>query len=265
MASSVAAGGTGRLSWNGSTSLACSRLRSSEALTGIVSPRMVRSFLTASAWASSDHEGPQPSLQQVGVLPPRQVQAGVQRRPVDRALAVADPFDDEFAEDRQVGPGPGGLPPRQGALRLGGGIAREGQGGSHIPVAGRGHERPEQGVPHGQEVAKDHLFDLVDGLLLSGGGVKSLDQEPEGVQALIDRPRAGLLLRGGVDVELDGGRAGSEHGGGSSPKRTTPGIDWPPGKIPHGEGPLNALSSRAERPNVLRKRHLRSRSRTRGL
>ena len=58
MASSVAAGGTGRLSWNGSTSLACSRLRSSEALTGIVSPRMVRSFLTASAWASLTTKAP---------------------------------------------------------------------------------------------------------------------------------------------------------------------------------------------------------------
>jgi hypothetical protein len=60
-----------------------------------------------------DDEGPQPLLEQVGVLPPGQMQPGVQRGGVEAVLAVADPLDGDLTEDREVGPGPGLVEPGQ--------------------------------------------------------------------------------------------------------------------------------------------------------
>ena len=50
-----------------------------------------------------DHERPQPLLEQVRILPLRQVELGVQGGGFDSVVAVAGPLDADLAEDRQIG------------------------------------------------------------------------------------------------------------------------------------------------------------------
>ena len=94
------------------------------------------------------------------------MQPGIQRGRFDRPFTVADACDGDLAEDRQVGPGAGLIQPGQGAGRLGGGVARQGQGGAHVAVAGQGQERLEQGAAHRQKVTEKDLLDLMEGLAL---------------------------------------------------------------------------------------------------
>src|SRR5271157_4474506 len=50
-----------------------------------------------------DHKRSQPLLEQVRILPPREVELGIQGGRFDPVVAVADSLNGDLAEDRQVG------------------------------------------------------------------------------------------------------------------------------------------------------------------
>jgi hypothetical protein len=94
-----------------------------------------------------DDEGPQPLLEQVGVLPPGQMQPGVQRCGLEAVVAVADPLDGDVAEDGEVGAGPGRLQAWQDLRSLRGGRTGDRERRPHVAITGAGQERPEQASP----------------------------------------------------------------------------------------------------------------------
>src|SRR3954447_6698959 len=64
-------------------------------------------------------------------------------------------------------------------------------------------------------------------LLLIGGVLQAFDQVPEELEPLVDLRRAGLLLGGPGEIELDGGNGVREHDPGSSSLRCVPGRRHP--------------------------------------
>src|SRR4051794_7751884 len=64
-------------------------------------------------------------------------------------------------------------------------------------------------------------------LLLIGGVLHAFDQVPEELEPLVDLRRAGLLLGGPGEIELDGGNGVREHDPGSSSLRCVPGRRHP--------------------------------------
>ena len=157
-----------------------------------------------------DHERAQPLLEQVRILSSRQVELGVQGGGFDPVVAVASPLDVDLAEDRQIGTLAGLIQPGKFLVRLRGGITGDSQGRTDVPSTGHVQERLEQPAADDQEIPKEGLLDLMDRLMLIGGVLEAFDQAPERLESLIDVHRAGLLLGGRREIELDGGRGGGQ-------------------------------------------------------
>ncbi len=185
-----------------------------------------------------DDEYPEPLLEQVRILPPREVEPGVERGGLESVRAVADPLDRDGAEDRQVRAPPRPIQSGQDPRRLIRTFAADGQVRPGIAVAGEGQERPEQVESHRQQVSEDRLFDPVDRTSLVGGGAEAFDEGPEGREGPVDGLGTAGLFGGGVGRKLDGGCGGGEHGLGSSPVRDILGHRYHPGMYRIGGDPF---------------------------
>jgi hypothetical protein len=103
----------------------------------------------------------------------------------------------------------------------------------------------EQPVPDHQEIAKDGLLDLMNGLMSVGGVLQAFDQVPERLESSSDLRRASLLLGRVREIELDGGNGGGQHDFGSSSLWCVSGptVSW---NIPQEEGHFEAPSTKVE-------------------
>jgi hypothetical protein len=164
-------------------------------------------------------------------------------------VTVTRPLDRHLAEDRQVRPGPRCIEAWHNLRWLGGGIAGETQDRSLIAITAEGQERPEEVLPHGQQLPEDDLFDVMNRLLTVGGGMESLDQLPEGAQGLVDGPRTAPLFGRGEILELDGGCGGGEHRRGSSLMRDMSGDGNRPGMYRTGRAGASVLRT-ASKPTT---------------
>jgi len=163
-----------------------------------------------------DHKRSQPLLEQVRILPPREVQLGIQGGRFDPVVAVADSLNGDLAEDRQVGTLAGSVQAGKFVVLVRGRITSYGQGRTDVPRTGQVQERMEQPSPDNQEFSKDDLLDLVYGLMLIGGVLKMFDQAPERLESFTEVHRASLLLGRRREIELDGGSSAGKHEFGSS-------------------------------------------------
>ena len=176
-----------------------------------------------------DHEEPEPLLEQVRILPPREVEPGVKRGGLESVMSIADPLDLDLSKDRQIGASPRLIQSGQAPRRVVRALVADGQVRPGVAVAGEGQERPEQVESHRQEVTEDGLLDLVDRLLLVGGTAEAFDEGPEGREGPIDGLGTTGLFGGGVGRKLDGECGGGKHGLGSSPMRDILGHRLHPG------------------------------------
>jgi hypothetical protein len=160
-------------------------------------------------------------------------------------VAVAGPLDEDLVEDRQIGTLVPLLEPGKFPVRVRGGLAGHGEGGADVPRAGHVDERLEQAASDDQELAKEGLLDLMNRLLPVGGESDAFDEVPEGLEPLVDLHRAGLLLGGRGEIELDGGQGGRKHERGSSLLWCVPGHQTS-GNLPQEEGRFEARSTDVE-------------------
>ena len=192
-----------------------------------------------------DDERPQPLLEQVRILPLRQVESRVQGSGLDSVVAVAGPRDGDLAEDRQIRTREGSIEPGQFLEWISG--SRTGDGEGRTDVAGAGHvqEGLEQPAADHQEVAEEGLLDLMNRSLSVGGVLHVFDDVPERLESFIDALRARRLLGCGSETELDGGAGGGQHDCGSSSLWCVlgPATSW---NIPQEEGLFEAPSHQAE-------------------
>src|SRR5260370_40567708 len=98
-----------------------------------------------------------------------QGESGMEGGGCDPVFGVAGPRDGHRAEDRQIGPLVRLSEPGEFLVRVRGSIPGESQGRTDVPRTGHVQERLEQAAPDDQELAKEGLLDLMDGLLLVSG------------------------------------------------------------------------------------------------
>jgi hypothetical protein len=192
-----------------------------------------------------DDERPQPLLEQVRILALRQVQLRVQGGGFHPILPVAGPLNGHLTEDRQIGTPVWLLQPGQVLVRVRGRITRDPQRRADVPSTGHIQERLEQPVPDHQEIPENGLLDLMNRLTSVGGVLHVFDHVPERLESFVDLHRAGRLLGGRREIELDGGNRAGQHDSGSSSLWCVPGLttSW---NIPQEEGAFQDPSNRIE-------------------
>src|ERR1700722_14365218 len=108
-----------------------------------------------------DHKYPEPLLEQVRILPLRQVKLAVQGDCFDSVVAVASPLNVDLAEDGKIGTLASLLQPGKFLVQVGGRIACHIHDRAEIPRTGHVQERLEHPPPNNQEFPEDGLLDLM--------------------------------------------------------------------------------------------------------